>query len=312
VKLEARRSSFHRIIAVAFLLVMFLTSVTTAFAQGDQDYYPLAVGDDWSYQSTVGNMEIKITTVRMVTGGVQCYVNQIIFQNYVVEEQCLAWQGKQLIIYQRVIGSLDLQLTPPQVELDTPLKVGKQWTWSGTYLNYLTHETETGVTTCQVTGEETVAVPAGTFSAYVVTVALNVYGPYPSTATQRFWFAKGVGAVKEIDSFYTEGGSSVTLTGQLSSYHLTSSLKDLIYWGTLGGAVVLAVVLAIVVLRTKRKPKPELKPATLEETGQPLIPQATPPTLQAPEGATKFCRHCGAKIPRDSKFCEECGSQLLA
>jgi len=25
---------------------------------------------------------------------------------------------------------------------------------------------------------------------------------------------------------------------------------------------------------------------------------------------TKFCRECGAKIPRDSGFCEECGSKL--
>ena len=25
---------------------------------------------------------------------------------------------------------------------------------------------------------------------------------------------------------------------------------------------------------------------------------------------TRFCRECGAKIPRDSKFCEECGTEL--
>ena len=27
-------------------------------------------------------------------------------------------------------------------------------------------------------------------------------------------------------------------------------------------------------------------------------------------GMTKFCRFCGAKIPRDSRFCEECGTRL--
>jgi len=26
--------------------------------------------------------------------------------------------------------------------------------------------------------------------------------------------------------------------------------------------------------------------------------------------STKFCRNCGAKIPRDSNFCEECGTKL--
>ena len=28
------------------------------------------------------------------------------------------------------------------------------------------------------------------------------------------------------------------------------------------------------------------------------------------EKRTKFCRYCGAKIPRASKYCEECGGQL--
>lgn len=28
------------------------------------------------------------------------------------------------------------------------------------------------------------------------------------------------------------------------------------------------------------------------------------------EGSTKFCRECGAKIPRDSAFCEVCGTKL--
>jgi len=37
---------------------------------------------------------------------------------------------------------------------------------------------------------------------------------------------------------------------------------------------------------------------------------AIEPTTVAPGSPTKFCRHCGAKIPRVSKFCEECGAEL--
>jgi ribosomal protein L40E len=37
----------------------------------------------------------------------------------------------------------------------------------------------------------------------------------------------------------------------------------------------------------------------------------TPKTsLQTKRAATKYCRECGAKIPRDSKFCEECGMNI--
>jgi hypothetical protein len=43
--------------------------------------------------------------------------------------------------------------------------------------------------------------------------------------------------------------------------------------------------------------EPRLAPATV--TPQPAIP-------------TKFCRFCGAKIPRDSKFCEECGAKIAS
>jgi DNA-directed RNA polymerase subunit RPC12/RpoP/ribosomal protein L40E len=29
------------------------------------------------------------------------------------------------------------------------------------------------------------------------------------------------------------------------------------------------------------------------------------------EDLAKFCRYCGAKIPRDSAFCEQCGTRLV-
>jgi hypothetical protein len=51
-------------------------------------------------------------------------------------------------------------------------------------------------------------------------------------------------------------------------------------------------------------------------TVEPLPPIAIPASAQtvAPsveaKAETKFCRHCGAKILRDSAFCEECGGKL--
>ena len=32
--------------------------------------------------------------------------------------------------------------------------------------------------------------------------------------------------------------------------------------------------------------------------------------MQALEGRTKFCKHCGAKIPRDAVICTACGRQV--
>ena len=38
----------------------------------------------------------------------------------------------------------------------------------------------------------------------------------------------------------------------------------------------------------------------------------TEPAPSAAAGDMKFCRNCGAKIPKESKFCESCGTNLGA
>jgi len=38
----------------------------------------------------------------------------------------------------------------------------------------------------------------------------------------------------------------------------------------------------------------------------------TEPAPAATAGDMKFCRNCGAKIPKESKFCESCGTNLGA
>jgi membrane protease subunit (stomatin/prohibitin family) len=41
--------------------------------------------------------------------------------------------------------------------------------------------------------------------------------------------------------------------------------------------------------------------------------ETQPETEPAPAaGDMKFCRNCGAKIPKESKFCESCGTNLGA
>jgi hypothetical protein len=50
----------------------------------------------------------------------------------------------------------------------------------------------------------------------------------------------------------------------------------------------------------------KIVPPTAKEPKQGPGPQHEPPKLVS----TKYCRECGAKIPRDSIFCEECGTRL--
>jgi len=49
--------------------------------------------------------------------------------------------------------------------------------------------------------------------------------------------------------------------------------------------------------------KSDLQPATVSRFDRTEV-------WDSVNASTKFCRFCGAKIPRDSKFCEECGTSL--
>lgn len=71
-------------------------------------------------------------------------------------------------------------------------------------------------------------------------------------------------------------------------------------------AIILVIVFVVGVLFLSwvgfLRPAPKVEPA--------IIQQETEPQKVATKSGMKFCRECGAKIPRDSVFCEECGSKL--
>jgi membrane protease subunit (stomatin/prohibitin family) len=64
--------------------------------------------------------------------------------------------------------------------------------------------------------------------------------------------------------------------------------------------------------RTVENVRLDLKESAPEQVVGKLEPEA--PTTSEPASSskkTKFCRECGAGIPRDSKYCEECGASLV-
>jgi len=62
-----------------------------------------------------------------------------------------------------------------------------------------------------------------------------------------------------------------------------------------------------VVKKEKRNGETVYVAATPAETSTRTQPKIESAAAGAP---IKFCRNCGAKIPRESKFCEECGTRL--
>jgi len=67
---------------------------------------------------------------------------------------------------------------------------------------------------------------------------------------------------------------------------------------------VVAAIVFVVVVYPRRKTSASTKPPIASE------PAKREEIFKKPEKTSKFCRHCGAKIPQDSTFCEACGKKL--
>ena len=82
------------------------------------------------------------------------------------------------------------------------------------------------------------------------------------------------------------------------------------YWhvilaGTIIGVIAVILIITLVVIPHKKKPKKE-------KTAQPQVAITTVPAPQpitAPS-QSRFCPNCGSKVGGDTKFCTSCGSSL--
>ncbi len=119
----------------------------------------------------------------------------------------------------------------------------------------------------------------------------------------------------ETYTFFRTGTSTY-----VEAYVATYTLSDVQTFLNSGGTILLLVVVvgaivAVVVFTRRKAPAPERKEETPEKPSPkeeiPTKPsvQDLKPSLQT-ETVSKFCRHCGAKIPKDSTFCESCGKKL--
>ena len=122
--------------------------------------------------------------------------------------------------------------------------------------------------------------------------------------------------------YYVTGTTQTTFQVTKDNYvtsHWTSTVPPYSLLGTsqnsfptviLGICVSLIAALLFLLAALRRKPTTEIE--------RPLQPAVKTPakTVEAKISPSvnrnqfKFCRECGAKIPRDSVFCEECGSKL--
>jgi hypothetical protein len=118
----------------------------------------------------------------------------------------------------------------------------------------------------------------------------------------------------------------VTLDNPIYTFSFTTTYTTTLPYMTNGAVNLLAdsVVLSVLflgialLLRGLRNPKVTQAEMVDSKTEKTAAEESKTEQQQKPQPSevelkpTKFCRNCGAKIPKDSTFCKECGKNLSA
>lgn len=198
-------------VAVGAIDTVSLTQPKPLSKSQPPDYFPLRVGDWWTYKSTTAEGKTSEFTFKVL--GQEKQPSGAIF--YLVEtltsfQAINDWYSKPegWVVLQRQSypknPSLNVAFQPPRNYLKNPLTPGDNWSWQGKgMMDVAIQETS------QVVGGESVVVPAGKFQAIKVLTQVTQGG---TPVTKTYWYASQVGLVK-----------SMTDTGTFKS---TTELQD--------------------------------------------------------------------------------------
>ncbi len=192
-------------LALAFLLAPLALGAPTP-KPPPPDYYPLATGSWWKYQSTTEDGKKSEFTVRVLASeptadGTLMYKVAIETPWQTIHEYYTKPQG-WVLEHMQVYTSNGLEgiFKPVKQFLRNPLAVGATWSWSGTGMM----DTEISEDN-KVSASEAVTVPAGTFTALQVVTDVHQGG---QQVKKTYWYANHVGMVKS----HTENSSVKSTT----------------------------------------------------------------------------------------------------
>lgn len=212
------------LVVVAIWLVLVLgcsylrkgTTPSTSSSSGSSssssstDYFPLVVGDSWKYRSTTADGKQSEFTIRVLSSekesGKDLYLVETVSTFQPIHDWYSKPSGWVLMHRQEYVktGS-KAEYQPTRQFLKNPLSSGDSWHWKGKGMMGIDIDESN-----QVSGPESISVPAGSFKAMKVTTQVT-QGGAPTTKT--YWYAPGVGLVKSM----TDTGA-VKATTELLEY----------------------------------------------------------------------------------------------
>jgi hypothetical protein len=157
------------------------------------DYFPLQVGDSWTYRSASGDTEYSLKVLgeeKQADGTIRYLVEKVAGAKvHTLFSKASGWVLMHSERYPEHEG-LEAKYEPARQYLQNPLVAGSKWEWNGKdYTQTEVRESN------KVVGFENIIVPAGKFRAMkVVTKVASTTAPL----TRTTWYADGVGLIKSM------------------------------------------------------------------------------------------------------------------
>ena len=202
---SGKTGTFATIGLVTFLLVSAALAKKPKQTKPTGDYFPLRVGDSWTYRNTEeGGYTFKVLSEEPQTGGPSRFDVEISSGVKIINvfSKANGWVYLHAERYPQNEG-LEMKYEPARQYLSNPLAVGQKWVWSGKDPTQMDARESS-----RVVGTETVKVAAGTFRAMKVVTEITSGG---GVKTRTNWYADSVGLVKSAtDAGKYKYGSELT------------------------------------------------------------------------------------------------------
>jgi len=251
-----------------------------AAAQGAPSW---ATGDTWVYGSSSGNgtMTWTVQEQATVTVGANTYnvwhvtdtsasgsVAYTVDRYFTIDGFRLVKTSETLVV------AITRTYDPPKPIVVFPATVGSSWSGTSTRTNTVGSITTTASETWSgsVTGETSVTVPAGTFTAAVIR-SPSTGNPYDLN-----YYSDSVGWMVKTEHY--NGAGTLTGSANLSSYKYTGNVLLLVLL-VIGVLIVIAAA-GVLLLRRRRPRMPQAMPPQAYPPPQPSYPPQQPP--QGPPG----------------------------
>ena len=183
----------RKILAAILLLTLLATAAAAQkrAAAAERDYFPLRVGDSWTYRNDEDDSEFTVKVLgeeKQADGTVLYQVEKLVggrIHSWYAKAPGWVLMRREAYAEQEGVA---VTYEPARQYLKNPLAAGAKWTWTG--------KSATGMDVLEINvveGPQVVTTPAGRFRAIKVVTRLR---EGDSAVTRTNWYAPGVGLVK--------------------------------------------------------------------------------------------------------------------